>query len=129
VQRRLSNGYRQKRNLEPLPKTQLLEAPKRFKKYYKIATADSKWINCLVPGQKLWNTHLGLFKLCPNIYDITRGLTSKRRLRGKVKRAIVEAGRLEFLKSEDDYKLWLSSSEGQALRRAGQNLISSDYET
>ena len=104
VQRRLANGYRQDHDLKPIPKTQLLTAPKR--------EMDGSGIKKLVPGQKLWRLSFGLFKLGCNVYDTQRELIPKRYCRRRVKRAI---------ESVDDN--WKSNPEYQTLKQAWKQAL------
>lgn len=125
IQRRLSDGYRRLHGLKPIPKTQLLASPKRTIIQYApvVVRGIDKGFK-----QKIWKTSLGYFRLCPNVYDLEVGLTSKRRLRSKIKRSVKDYKVKKAFNQEDDFKLWMSG-EGRELREQWQKSISSDYET
>jgi hypothetical protein len=122
IQRRLSNGYRQKHGLAAIAKTQIFAPVQRD-------APNSQGIRKIVThGEgKIWKTRLGLFKVCPNVYDVPHQLVSKRYLRGKIKRALkahalAEEAR-EWLEADNAYQEWLASPEAQSLRQSAQTLI------
>jgi hypothetical protein len=100
VQRRLSDGYRERHGLEAIPKTQLLAHPVRKVTRIDPANGEQKAIAIRTVdkafSQKIWKTSLGYFRLCPNVYNISLELTPKRRLRSNVKRHNWKAGEREF---------------------------------
>jgi hypothetical protein len=102
----LSDGYRERHGLEPIPKTQLLAHPVRKVSRIDPANGEQKAIAIQTIDksfhQKIWKTSLGYFRLCPNVYDISLQLTPKRRLRSNVKRHSWKAGEREF-------KEWMSN--------------------
>ena len=104
IQRRLADGYRKDHDLKAIPKTQLLEAPKR--------EINASGIKKLVPGQKLWRLPFGLFRLGCNVYHTERELIPKRYCRRRVKRALA---------SVDEN--WKSNPEYQALKQAWQQAL------
>ena len=83
IQRRLSDGYRKKHGLDPIPKTQILAPVRR-------EAPDSQGIRKIaLKGEgKVWKTRLGLFTVCPNVYDIPHELVPKRYLRRKINNVI-----------------------------------------
>ncbi len=113
IQRRLSNGYRQKHGLEPIAKTQILAPVQRD-------VPNSQGIRKIVThGEgKIWKTRLGLFKVCPNVYDVPHELVSKRYLRGKIKRTIkaheLAIERQEWLEDNAGYYEWYASLKAQS---------------
>jgi hypothetical protein len=113
IQRRLSDGYRKRHGLEPIPKTQILAPVQRD-------APNSQGIRKIVThGEgKIWKTRLGLFKVCPNVYDVPHQLVSKRYLRGKIKRAIkahalAEEAR-EWREADNAYYEWYASLKAEA---------------
>jgi hypothetical protein len=151
IGRRLSDGYRAKHGLPPIPKTQILAAPLKDISHDVNGNPISKFATCLPPSHdpnykgnparggkpgkpiKIWKTSLGYFRLCPNVYDISHELGSKRRLRSNIKRSLKD---YEFKKwcaeediSQNEYKRWLNGAPLQECRDREQALISSLYET
>jgi hypothetical protein len=113
IQRRLSDGYRKKHGLEPIPKTQILAPVQRD-------APNSQGIRKIIThGEgKIWKTRLGLFKVCPNVYDVPHQLVSKRYLRGKIKRALkahalAEEAR-EWREADNAYYEWYASLKAEA---------------
>jgi hypothetical protein len=113
IQRRLSDGYRKKHGLDPIPKTQILAPVQRD-------APNSQGIRKIVThGEgKIWKTRLGLFKVCPNVYDVPHQLVSKRYLRGKIKRALkahalAEEAR-EWQEADNAYREWYASLKAES---------------
>lgn len=99
VQRRLSDGYRQKHGLEPVEKTQLAVSPNYTTQ---VLTSGRPPIRKLDRGQRLIKIpRLGTFRITNNVYSIPDTLQPKRNLRAKVKRAI----RAAELAKETEWKL------------------------
>jgi hypothetical protein len=119
IQRRLSDGYRAKHGLDPIPKTQLAVSPK-----VTLSRPTSKGaITKLALGQNIiYIPGYGRFRLATNVYDINLTLKPKRRTRHKIKRAFLkEENRLLI---SDDWKL---DPEYQALKSAWKaSLINKD---
>lgn len=110
IQRRLSNGYRERRGLDPITKTQLAVAPKTFKQ----EVPGSRPITRYYPGQHLITVpHLGKFRLSCNVYAIPIELESKRYARAKIKRSIQQKADRELISND-----WKLQPEYQAMRRA-----------
>jgi hypothetical protein len=134
IQRRLSDGYRQRHLIKPIPKTQLLASPKRTV-IGCVPCPGDKTRTMAIHGidkgfkQKIWKTSLGYFRLCPNVYDISVELTSRRRLRSKIKRSVKNYESKRWIREEDEFKRWMASEEGRTIRQQGQEFISSLYET
>jgi hypothetical protein len=110
IQRRLSNGYREKHGLDRIAKTQLAVPPKTFKQEIPGRPPITRYY----PGQHLITIpHLGKFRLTCNIYSINIELQSKRYARAKIKRSIQRKADQEMI--SDNWKL---QPEYQAMRRA-----------
>ena len=110
IQRRLSDGYRDKHGLQPIVKTQLAVAPKTFKQ----EVPGSRPITRYYPGQHLITVpHLGKFRLACNIYSIDIELQSKRYARAKIKRSIKQKADRELVSND-----WKLQPEYQAMRKA-----------
>lgn len=110
VQRRLSNGYRERHGLQRVIKTQLALPPKTFKQ----EVPGSRTITKFYPGQHLITVaHLGKFRLACNIYSIDIELQPKRNARAKVKRSIKRKADRELISND-----WKLQPEYQAMRRA-----------
>ena len=110
IQRRLSDGYRDKHGLQPIVKTQLAVAPKTFKQ----EVPGSRPITRYYPGQHLITVpHLGKFRLACNIYSIDIELQSKRYARAKIKRSIKQKADRELISND-----WKLQPEYQAMRKA-----------
>jgi hypothetical protein len=85
IQRRLSDGYREKHGLERITKTQLAVPPKTFRQ----EVPGKPPIFRYYPGQHLITVpNIGKFRLACNIYSIPIELQSKRYARAKIKRSI-----------------------------------------
>lgn len=110
VQRRLSNGYRERHGLKRVAKTQLALPPKTFKQ----EVPNRPPITRYYPGQHLITVpHLGKFRLACNIYSIPIELQSKRYARAKIKRSIQQKADRELVSND-----WKLEPEYQAFRRA-----------
>lgn len=110
VQRRLSNGYRERHGLERIAKTQLAVPPKTFRQEVPGRPPITRYY----PGQHLITVpHLGKFRLSCNIYSISIELQSKRYARAKIKRSIQQKADRELISND-----WKLEPEYQAMRRA-----------
>lgn len=110
IQRRLSDGYRQKHGLEPITKTQLAVSPRTFRQEVPGRGSITRYYS----GQHLITIpHLGKFRLTCNIYAIPIELQSKRYVRAKIKRSIQQKADRELVSND-----WKLQPEYQAMRRA-----------
>lgn len=110
VQRRLSNGYRERHGLERVAKTQLAIPPRTFRQEVPGRPPITRYY----PGQHVITVpHLGKFRLFCNIYSSPIELQSKRYARAKIKRSIQQKADRELVSND-----WKLDPRYQAMRRA-----------
>ena len=110
IQRRLSDGYRERHGLDRIAKTQLAVPPKTFKQEIPGRPPITRYY----PGQHLITVpHLGKFRLTCNVYSINIELQSKRYARAKIKRSIQQKADRELISND-----WKLQPEYQAMRKA-----------
>lgn len=101
IQRRLSDGYRELHQLDPILKTQLAAAPKIFEQF---VSASRPPIRRVLPGQNIiFVPGLGKFRICCNVYVIDLELKRNSSQRARIKRAFKRAEDRELV--SNDWKL------------------------
>jgi len=113
VQRRLSDTWREQHDLDPIPKTQLLAAPRYHPKIM------GEWEpKRLIKGQVLTQgPGRQLYRCCPNVYALNHELVPLRHRRGELKRMRNE--QQERWTLTEDWKL---NPEYQALKEQWQEV-------
>ncbi len=97
VQRRLSNSYRQRHGLDPVPKVQLLAIAKTVERFLPGRATP---IRRILPGQSIVEVPgLGKFRRCTNLYSEDLELVPARRLRSRLKIKLTPSA------WDDDWKL------------------------
>jgi hypothetical protein len=83
IQRRLSDSYRRRHGIDPIPKVQLLAAAKVVETFLPARLTP---IRRILPGQSIVEVPgLGKFRRCTNLYSENLELISARRLRSRLK--------------------------------------------
>lgn len=119
VQRRLSDGYRHRHNLDPIAKTQLAVAPQTINQWI---DGQATPIKKLAPGQNIivipgW----GKFRIVNNVYSLPIELLPKRPARQKVKRLIKRNADREAFSND-----WKLDPRYQAMRAAEYAIFNQD---
>lgn len=96
VQRRLSDLFRQRHKLDPVPKVQLLAPAKTVNRFL---PGKATPIRSILPGQSIVEVPgLGKFRRCPNLYAESLKMVAVRRIRSRLKT------KLEPSRWDDDWK-------------------------